>query len=411
LIATIPAVRERGRIDPVATYERARDIAVKIATFVATKDESDPTLGLASSNWVLGGAPEGTGADSALIEAAILDIPTPEPIDPNQPVSASNTKKVNVLELCNKTLASKALGVLPVVDDIKVANGPLHATALPCEVAVYAGDREIRIEMLNAEAIFTLFFTDVLFGEQMMDPLFAEELQRLPAQVNAELPAIIYAALKEARVPFKVKDRAEGPQYRNQWDVIYAVLQSPFNAPYVHSTYSKSNGEAITEDDVATIAQAIVNTMTVNGQPGAGVHPELDDLLSPGSAWRSARPAPLTLPGNIKVIEGCSPLYAKQAMGTGLYHATALPCEIAVAKAADGQLMVSFLDPNFMFNALFSDAFDTMTDAELAAFADLPKTVLSDLQTIVAYTIAEELPALGIELTDPVPYYHDMFPF
>ena len=426
LIAGVPPVMAEGRLDPVATDARAREIAEKIAFFVATQDESQ--LGLAESNWVLGGAPEGAGADPSAVEAAILDIPTPEPIDPGQPYSPTNTKKINVLEVCNKTLAGKALGVLPVVGEVKVAHGALHATALPCEVAVYSDDRGIRIEMLNAEAIFTLFFSDVLFGEQMLDPAFAAELQRLPAQVNAELPAIVHAALGSAGIEFKSLEMALGPLYQDQWDIIHAVLQSPMNAPFAHFAYSKRVadnvlGEAdvaeeggITDEDVAAVAQAIVDTMTINGRVGAGTHdPELDALLSPNSQWRSARPEPLSLPGGIKLIEGCSPLYAKQAMGTGLYHATALPCEIAVSRLDTGEgeakLLISYLDPNFMFNALFADAFDRMSDEDLASFAELPKTVLSDLQAIVDYTVRNKLPALGVELGEPAIHYHDMLPF
>lgn len=411
LIATLPPVLKKGVVDPVATDAKAQRVALKIGTFVARYDES--SAGIAETNWVLAGAPEGLDADQTAIESAILRIPTPEPIDPTQPVSPTNTKMVNLLEVCNKTLASKALGVLPVVGETYVAHGALHATALPCEVAVYSNKQGIRIEMLNAQAIFSLFFTDVLLGKQMQDPEFAAALQGLPKQANDEIQAIVYRALERTKLEHTPQNRPLGPWFKSSWDLIRAVLSTPLNAPYVHMTYAKDDGTLFTNEEVVTVAHTIVETMTIHGQPGAGIHdPELEARLSPGSQWRSARHAPLVLPGQVQLIEGCSPLYAKQALGTGLHHATALPCELAVTKTADGaRLLVSYLDPHFMFNAMFTDAFADMTEEEREAFARLPGIVLADLQTIVQYTFDEKLPGLGIAVREPVALYHDMLPF
>lgn len=411
-IATVPAVWRDGSVDAQATYERAHQVAVTIATFVARQDESQ--LGLTESNWALAGAPEGDAVTSSAIASALLDVPTPWPIDPNQPLSSANTKKVNLLEVCNRELASKALGAAPVIGETFVANGPLHATALPCEVAVYADEYDIKIEMLNAEAIFSLFFTDVLFGPQMQDPDFAAALQRLPALVNSELPAIVYRALSDSGITFWSENWQKGPWFQDQWDMIYALISTPLNSPYMHLTYRKLDHNApFSDDEVALIAQTLIDTLTINGQAGAGVHDDaLEEQLSPGSQWRAARSSPLSVPGNAKIVEACSPLYAKQAMGTGLHHATALPCEIAVTKSADGsQLVISFLDPHFMFNALFADAFDGMTADQLNAFAALPGAVLNDLRKIVDYTLGIKMPDLGIQLAEPVSLHQDMLPF
>ncbi|WP_304299481.1 hypothetical protein [Chromatium okenii] len=410
-IATVPAVWKDGKVDHVATYTRAADVAFKIAAFVAKKDES--TLGLSESNWVLGGAPEGATVKDADVKAAILDVPTNQPINPSVAYSVTNTKKINIIELCNQVFASKALGITPVVGTTRVANGHLHATALPCEVAVYADGYDIKIEMLNAEAIFSLFFTDVLFGKQMQNQAFATAIQKLPVQVNTELPAIIYQALTDAKVTYWADNWSKGPWFSDEWDMVRALLSTPMNSPYVHFTYSKVDGKIFSDDEVLTVAKTIIATLTVNGTTGAGVHDAaLDAQLSTGSQWRSARPAPLSLPGGIKLIEGCSPMYAKQALTTGFYHATALPCEMAVMKSADSkQLLISFLDPHFMFNALFSDAFDNMTAEQLTAFATLPDIVLDDLQIIVDYALDVNLPKTGIKLMPPVSFYYDMLPF
>ena len=103
--------------------------------------------------------------------------------------------------------------------------------------------------------------------------------------------------------------------------------------------------------------------------------------------------------------------------------ATALPCEIQVNKIEEGaKLFVTYLNPHFMFNALFSDAFNKMTDEELEAFAELTADVLADLQTIVGYAVDVTLVdppeewegecegLFSMELSDPVPVYYDMLP-
>ncbi len=410
-IASIPAIRVNGAVDPVATYDYARDIALTIASFAANEDEA--VWGIAQSNWVLGGAPEGPGVSMDAVSAAVLEIPSPFPIDPSQPVSAANTKKVSVMDMCNKTLASKALGVLPVVGETKVANGFVHAVALPCEIAVYADGDQVQVEMLNAEAIFTLFFTDVVFGEQMQDPAFAAEIRSLPAQVNAELPALVYAALGNAGISYSAQNEPLGPRYANEWDIVRAVAATPYNSPYIQYVYHKADGTVFTDAEATTIAQTIIDTMTINGQADAGIHaPDLDAMLSPGGLWRSARPAPLNLPGGNKVLEACSPKYAKMAMGTGLHHATALPCEISITRIDGGErILVSFLDPNFMFKALFRDAIEAMSEEERASFAELPQLVLADLQTIVQYAFDVNLPLAGIELENPGLFFYDMLPF
>ncbi len=193
----------RPNSDPVDAYDEAKAAATAIATYVAAFDDT-PDFG---SNWVLGGF-EGAVSDppteeeKARIEEAILRVPTPYLIDPYEPMSPTNRKKVNIVEMCNKTFAQKALGLLPVVegdDTTKIIDGYIHAPALPCEVAIYADeDGSVKVDMLQPEAIFTLFFTDVLFGEQMLDPDFAAAIQELPAVVNEQIRTIIQTALDGA---------------------------------------------------------------------------------------------------------------------------------------------------------------------------------------------------------------------
>lgn len=368
-------------VDPVEAYAVAQEVATALATYVASVNDTLPPTEF-PANWILGGL-EGEVTEEA-VEEAILRVPTPYRINPDEDMSPANRKKVNIVEMCNPLFAKKALGVLPIVDDVKIINGYIHAPALPCEVAIYAdADGYVYIEMLNPEAIFTLFFTDVLFGEQMNDPDFADEIQALPTQVNNEIRTIIYLALDQESIVYTPLSIPLGPVYESMQQVAQVVSETPYQSPYVHFAYEKVHRGDFSPEEVETIADEIIATLSLNG-----VHPiNLDARLNMDD-WRAARPHPLPVPGNL-VIEACSPTNAITAMGLGMHHATALPCQIAVkAVSYDGidgneTLLITYLDPHFMFSALFSDAFGDLTDEEFAQFMALPPMVLEDLRTVV----------------------------
>jgi uncharacterized protein (DUF302 family) len=388
-------------VDPSGDpLEQAKAVAKAIATYVATVDDKLPPTKF-PENWILGGL-EGVATAEA-IEEAILRVPTPV-----------LGKKVNIVEMCNPLFAKKALGVLPVVDGddaTKIVDGYIHAPALPCEVAIYAEDDEIMVDMLNPEAIFTLFFTDVLFGDQMHEPEFAAEIQALPIQVNAEIRTIIYLALEQGGFTYDEVDTPLGPEYSSLEQVAETVADTPFQSPYAHFVYEKRDRSDFSADDEKAVAAAIIGALSLDGVH----HPSLDARLNMDD-WRAARPAPLPIPGNL-VIEACSPTNAIAAMSLGLEHATALPCEIAVkAVNWDGVggnelLMITYLDPHFMFSALFSDAFDDLTDQELEAFLALPPLVLEDLQTIVEFALRPSRFGLkSVRVRKPEQVFFDMLP-
>ena len=306
--------------DPVEANDVASTAALAIATYVATVDDTLPPTEF-EENWVLGGY-----EDEVTIEEAILRVPTPYRIDPTADMTAGNRKKGNIVEMCNPLFAKKALGVLPIVDDdpdSKVINGYIHAPALPCEVAIYAAeDGNVYVEMLNPEAIFTLFFTDVLFGEQMSDPAFAAEIQALPARVNTEIRTIILAALAGADIQYTELYEPLGPSYQSLQQVAQVVAETPYQSPFVHFAYQKSDGSDFTGDEVEFIADKIIEKLSLDGIH----HRSLDARLNMDD-WRSARPHPLPVPGNL-VIEACSPTNAITAMGLGMDHATALPLSL-----------------------------------------------------------------------------------
>ncbi len=430
-IAQMNVVRVKGKIDYTASYAKARAASVALATYVARLKEADQ-LGsdvITGIDWKLGGTSEGcistrTCTDHE-IDEAVLRIPSPEPIDPNDAayladgtVTKANTKKANVLDFCNKKFASLAMGVTPITGSAAdgtgkyVVNGYSHAPALPCEVSVWLDDDKIYVDMLDPSAIFTLFFSDVLFSEEMNDRDFRDALNAMPPQVKGEIQAIIYAALLEFDPEMKMLDKKIGPVYDSIESIIEVVEASTYKSPYMHMSYTKQDGGVFTEAESKGVAQTIINTLSTH-EYKPGVHPTvidtatgatLDSILSPKSSWRSARIEPISIPGKNHIIEACSPKYAKMAMGTGLTHVNALPCEITV-KIIDGgnKLVVSYLDPDFMLKSMFAD----ISDADKAAFGAIPSLIMTDLQAIVKAALEVNS---GIAMNEGVQITYDMLP-
>jgi uncharacterized protein (DUF302 family) len=435
-IAKLPVVKVNDVIDYDLTDARAKAAALFLADYVATTVDSGE-----GGDWVLGGTSfecrenQNCGvypADPDEIKHAILGIPAPLPINPT--VEGSPTKKASVLDFCNKKYAAQALGVKPIIggttdtkeDDKYVVNGYSHTPALPCKVSVWNDDKHIYVDMKDPNAIFSLFFTDVHFSEEMTVDTFAKAIRALPRQVKTEIKAIVHdAMLGFAADPtgdfdpntVELLDKAIGPKYTSMDQVTQAVDDSPEDSPYKHVGYTRKHGGDFDSEDAAAVTQVIINTMSIHGNPDAGMHPakikggkNLESILSPGSSWRSARPTPLPLPGKNYVIEACSPKYAKMAMGTGLHHVTALPCEITVQvidRTGDGSketLVVSYLDPHFMLGALFAD----ISEDDVAAFADIPGNIMDDLQKIVAAAL--DYRYSGIMLNPGVQFSYDMLP-
>ena len=414
-VAMMPVVRgEKGEVDYAATYAKANAAAVAVAEYLVENIESE-VLGLdviQGIDWKLGGE-----SDGGEIADMLLRIPTPERIDPTQPASKSNTLKTNVVEFCNKKYASMALGVAPIVGDNKIVNGYTHAPALPCEVSIWNDDKHIYVDMLDPSAIFTLFFTDVLFSDDMADRAFADAITAMPPQVKSEIKAILYAVLSEFDADMQTMDKMIGPKYTSMEQVVETVAASPEQSPFKHVAYTKSGGDiAFTPGESFAVAQTIIDTLSKDGD-NPGIHPTiinedgdtLDSILSTGSSWRSGRLTPITIPGKNHVIEACSPKYAKMALSTGAHHVTALPCEITVQiidRDGDGakeSLVISYLDPHFMLGALFAD----ITEEEATTFAAIPGNIMSDLQNVVAAALDVNS---GLDLNEGVQISYDMLP-
>ncbi|MDQ1362515.1 MAG: hypothetical protein QG652_375 [Pseudomonadota bacterium] len=431
-VARLPVVRDQyGMVDHVATYAKVKAAALALARYVALSHDAT-VLGtnvIKGEDWVLGGTSLAcrktqTCTDTEILKA-IIEIPSPEPINPNDStylatgtVTAANTKKASVLDFCNEVYAKQALGVSPIVGTSKVVNGYSHTPALPCEVSVWNDDEHIYVDMLDPNAIFSMFFTDVLFSADMLNPAFADAITDLPPQVKSEIRAVVLHAMNEFDDKTKVSDKALGPKYKSMAEVVDVVANSPYQSPYKHVGYTKVDGAAFTAADSLAATQAIINTMSIHGTATEGVHPTiidaagntLDSILSTGSSWRSARATPMTLPGNNHVVEACSPKYAKMAMSTGLHHVNALPCEVTVqiidrdGNGSTETLVVSYLDPHFMLNALFAD----ITEEQKIAFAAIPGNIMNDLQKVVAAALDVNS---GMALNPGVQISYNMLPY
>ncbi|MEA1952812.1 MAG: DUF302 domain-containing protein, partial [Campylobacterota bacterium] len=310
----------------------------------------------------------------------------------------SNTKKVKVVEVCNSKYAAKALGVINVggEEGTKVAKGIYHTTALPCEVTVYHDDNAIYVDMLNPETIFTLFFTEVFSSEEMQNASFKEEMMNLPTQVKNEIFAMIYNAFDEAGETYTKTSIKMGTIYSAMSKVVGTTdTANNGSEPYRHYSYTSDGSKEFTATDAETIAAKIITVMTSDEEGVVGSQEEALKTILPSEqigvqpSWRSGRLEPLKVPGGAWIVEACSPTYAKEALTTGEFHTAALPCEIAVFVNPDDNktIDISFLNPEFMFGAMFEDALRDMSQEQISEFSTIIDNINGDLKTIVDYAM------------------------
>lgn len=402
-VTVFPTVKDaEGNIDHVATYAKVAELANTFAKHVANVDEptSDPDT-FKGANWILGGLESPTATNSFNdddVKHHMLGIPTKLKINPNEEMSPSNTKKVKVVEVCNSKYAAKALGVINVggEEGTKVAKGIYHTTALPCEVTVYHDDNAIYVDMLNPETIFTLFFTEVFSSEEMQNASFKEEMMNLPTQVKNEIFAMIYNAFDEAGETYTKTSIKMGTIYSAMSKVVGTTdTANNGSEPYRHYSYTSDGSKEFTATDAETIAAKIITVMTSDEEGVVGSQEEALKTILPSEqigvqpSWRSGRLEPLKVPGGAWIVEACSPTYAKEALTTGEFHTAALPCEIAVFVNPDDNktIDISFLNPEFMFGAMFEDALRDMSQEQISEFSTIIDNINGDLKTIVDYAM------------------------
>jgi len=399
-VAVFPTVKkEDGSVDHVATYAKVAELANTFAKSVANINEPETdSENFKGANWILAGYETTDTATDENIKHNILGIPTKLPIDPAVAMSAANTKKVKVVEVCNSTYAGQALGVENVggTNGAKVQNGIYHATALPCEVTIYNDEDGIYVDMLNPETIFTLFFTEVFTSTEMENTDFKTAMMALPTQVKSEISQMIYNAFDATEETYTKTDIKMGTIYASMSAALATTdTANSGSEPYRHYTYTGDGVTEFTSTDAKEIAAKIITTMTSDEEGTVGVQEDaLKELLPSTIAgkiplWRSGRLEPLKVPGGSYIVEACSPTYAKEALSTGEHHTAALPCEIAVFVNPEDatKIDISILNPEFMFGAMFADGMANMSADEITAFNTIISNINGDLKQIVDYAM------------------------
>jgi len=328
-------------------------IADRIARYVVETDEK-AILGY-PTNWVIAGANPGSGETYETSD--LLPIPA---------MGAAVTGKSRVVELCNKAYATMATNT-----------GRFHGSALPCEVSVHSDGEKVYVDMLDADAIFSVFFADIPEDQK-------EGLGAVATAVKGEIRGMVLASL--ANTAHTESTQALGPV----WDSNDMERIAPMS-PYGVFSYKLKNGGTFKKGDDKAIAHEIITAL---GTDESTADKQVDGL-SANSAWRSGRPDPIAIPG-VQVVEACSPKYAGMATKLGNEYITALPCEITVFIDENDPsiLSISFLDPNFMFTIMFEGAVTNavtngvLTEDEAVAYNTLASTVYTDLQTIVEHSLA-----------------------
>jgi uncharacterized protein (DUF302 family) len=325
-------------------WSSVSQVATQIAEYISNTDESkEATIG-AKTDWEIVGEAE-------KLQKNILSVPL------------SSGKKLKLIELCNREYA-----------EIVMEAGSYHAPALPCEIAIHSQNGKIYIDILNPEVIFGLFFADT--SENTM-----RKVANVPSAVKSEIEGIVEMSLRD-REGYKKLAQYMGPEHKAE------TFQKLFKEkePLIVVNYNSSEKSSFSQEDVDHLTHSILNSVLIHGHKVDSPEAYYKGLGAELSSydWITPRHDPIKIPGGTKVIEFCSPKYAKMAMNTGVHHATALPCEVAVTRSEDGkQLQISFLNPKYMFGTLFEDAVKNMSDEDKSRFATLPDMVLSDLEKIV----------------------------
>ena len=309
------------------------DVATVTEALATYIDEVDDTERGLPADWIVAGASDLDEGEHAA-EAA-LGLPDGS----------------KIVEVCNHEYASQAMSF-----------GGHHGVALPCEIAITQQGDSVEVVLLNPEAIFGVFFGDI-------PPEAAAGMGGLAATVRTELEDLVIDAVSEfdggdfplenvgpAWTPAEMQDLASQD---------YAIdMDIPIPAEHLAD---KAAFKALFIDELLT---------TITHEDMDQVGSEVEGL-SVGD-WRSARTGALSLPGDVSVVEMCSPTYATAALSTGKHHAPALPCQTAIFVEGD-VLHVDVLDPMFIFPAFFSDAPEEM----MADMGDMAYAVQSDVQLIV----------------------------
>ncbi len=375
-------------------------VAEKIAQYVVYTDESNITAnGVLDlpSNWVIAGANGGADGLSGPETWEATDL---LPI-PSMGSAAGGTARV--IEFCNKAYAMQAIGT-----------GRFHGSALPCEVSVHSDGTNVYVDMLDAEAIFNIFFTD---AKDNFDATQNAAFAAMASAVKSELRQMIKAGLEDdsgvtgtAAVTYTESTEELGPQFTQSQIENDVSFRSPYIVYKYTGTGSAGDGSFVKGTDDKALAKAIIATLGDAADTAENRVLGLSSL----SAWRSGRPDPIAIP-NVQVVEACSPKYAKKATALGNEYITALPCEFTVyvdeTDDTNKTMAISFLNPNFMFGTMFEGAVGDaymngdLNKTEVVEYSTLADVVFGDLRMIVDYAVQDQglgpdAHGLGLTITE-----------
>jgi uncharacterized protein (DUF302 family) len=233
------------------------------------------------------------------------------------------------VELCNHTYASMALSA-----------GAHRAVGLPCKLSLLQREDGVEVVMLSPESIFALFFHDV-------EPAMAAQMEGLAATVREEIRSLVVRGVQGFEGA-AWRNAPVGPGWTEDQLAGFGDMASTVRYTVSPTTTEGTYASAAALRDA--VADRLLETLTHEGSEQVG-------CTVPGLSvddWRSARTLALTLPGDVRLVEVCSPTYAAAALGTGLHHAPALPCKIAIHVEGD-VVHIEMLDTAFVFPSFFSD--------------------------------------------------------
>lgn len=390
VIADTPVVAEETitpytRVAVINDTTDVAGIADKIAHYVTLTDETADDGHDFPAPWVIAGANKKDSETYGPLD--LLAIPS---------AGTDFGGKSRVIEFCNGKYATMATNT-----------GRFHGSALPCEVSVHSDGTNTYVDMLDAHAIFSLFFTDIEDdAKAALGPVVTAVNGEIREMILAGLDDTTVAALSPTANNFGTTDEAAGITDAIPYIESTSALGPEFTQddidtevalrnPYVVYKYKAANGNGtFVTADALDFAQEIIDTMGNEEQAGWTENTIYENVegVSTGSGWKSARPHPLNIPG-VKVVEACSGQYAKKATSLGNEYLTALPCEITVyvdeTDDTNQTLSVSFLSPAFMFNTMFQGAVEAayanedINASQVIEYSTLPDVVFSDLRLIV----------------------------
>ncbi len=305
----------------------------------------DTTRGLPADWTVIGANQVHAGAGP---EAAALNLPNGS----------------RIIEVCNHSYAAQAMSM-----------GPHNGVALPCKIAVYQEGNDVKVILLNPEAIFGAFFRD-------LTPDQIAGMGGLAAQVRGELEGLISAALADHGASFPRED--VGPRWSAEDMAAFGDLPiSIANDLTIPEAYRGDGAqrEAFKALFIATMLEVATH------EDAASVGSQVAGLSV--ADWRAARTHAVSLPTGVDLIQLCSPTYANAALAMGAEHAPALPCRVALWVEGD-VLRIAQLDTGFVFPVFFSNAPAEMQEAMAGMAAMVRQDVTSMVDAAKARLAADE---------------------